>query len=187
VLDVVTRGILVGKCTRQDDERRDIVGLQGDGGHAIGDVGDVTNGTLMFTSDHLDTVSDFDRILSVSRPDWAVKGWIWYVSCWKEWANIQRSTGNGDARGREVLEDETRLVCLVAELIFFLLFWNVLDVLAPHHLDLVCSPLAQFQVTQPFVFCRSQAPLGNARKESGDHLCISREIVIAHEAYISMV
>jgi hypothetical protein len=68
VLDVVTRGILEGKHMQGDDERRDIILLQGDGHRAIADISDVTNGTLRFTDDHLDPVSNFDRILSVSRP-----------------------------------------------------------------------------------------------------------------------
>jgi hypothetical protein len=116
MLDVVTGGVLDGKRAQRDDEWRDIfTDLQGDGCHAIADIGGVTNESPLFTGDHLDPVPDLDRSLSVSIPYQAEKRKVRNVFCQNEWADVQRRIGNDGARGRKVLDDETRFVSLVVQ------------------------------------------------------------------------
>jgi hypothetical protein len=145
VLDVVTGGVLDRQCMQRDDEWRDtFVDLQGDSHHAIADVGGVTNDTLLFTGDHLDPVPDLDRSLSVSIPYRSEKRKIRNVFGQNEWADVQRRIGNDDARGRKVLDDETRFVSLVVQPV--ILFRELVNPLAPHCLHFSGSPLAQLRV-----------------------------------------
>ena len=67
-----------------------------------------------------------------------------------KWANVLRGVGNGDTRGREVLEYETQLVCLAIHLEF--ITRNLLDLLTPHCLGKVCAPFSWLRAHWPFTF-----------------------------------
>ena len=104
----------------------------------------------------------------------------------KELVNIQRSVSDGDARGREVLDVETRLVSLILKLVF--LVRNLPDLITPHRLGLVCGPLSRLRTRRLFVFRSwTRGLVGNLWNEGDDQLRLARIIVPANETYVVTV
>ena len=84
-----------------------------------------------------------------------------------------------------MLEDQARLVSFILQLVFFVR--NLPNLIAPHHLGLVCGPLSWFRVPWPFAFLSQAGVFGNMRNESDDQLGFGRVIVLTYEANVVTV